>query len=84
MKQIIESGDQYILGPLDEYRTIPQKYFTNIVTLVYGNRVAQVNGTETRITIQTDDQLSRKEKLMFQYFWDTGTQPNKTISKERF
>lgn len=51
MRQIIENGDQYILGPLSEYRAIPQEYFANIVTLVYANKVAQVNGTETRITI---------------------------------
>jgi transcriptional regulator with XRE-family HTH domain len=84
MKQLIEDGDTYIMGDLDEYRTIPSKYFNNIVTLVYDNKVAQVNGSETRITIQTDTQLARREKLIFQYFWETGSKPVVSTATERF
>lgn len=84
MRQIIEERDTYILGPLEEYRTIPAKYFTNIVTAVYGNKVGQVNGTETRVTIQHDSALAGREKNIFGYFWNTGGRPEKTTATERF
>lgn len=84
MRQLIEENDTYIMGEPEEYRTIPSKYFTNIVTLVYSNKVAQVNGKETRITIQTDDQLAEREKLLFKFFWDTGSKPSTSTASERF
>ena len=65
MRQIVKKGDNYIIGPLNEYRAIPEKYFTNIVTLVYGNCVAQVNGDETRIIVQKDSKLAERERRVF-------------------
>lgn len=84
MRQLIRDDDEYIIGPLDEYRGIPKKYFTNIVTLIYGNKVAQANGDETRIAVQNDNRLADREKGVFCYFWDTGVQPVRSISKDRF
>lgn len=84
MRQLIKRGDSYIMGPLNEYRTIPEKYFTNIVTLVYGNYVAQVSGDETRITIHHDARLANRERKIFQYFWDTGGKPEKSEAVEKF
>lgn len=84
MRQIIEEGDHHILGKLEEYRTIPAEYFTNIVTVIYASKVAQVSGTETRLTIQKDEQLSTREKKMFSYFWDNGKKPEHSSVKERF
>ncbi len=84
MRQIVEDGDTYLMGKLDEYRAIPSKYFINVVTVIYANKVAQVNGTETRITIQTDDQLAKREKLLFQYYWDTGIKANISTADKAF
>lgn len=84
MRQLIKKGDTYIMGPLKEYRAIPEKYFTNIVTLVYGNNIAQVSGDETRITIHHDAHLAERERKIFGYFWDTGVKPAKSEAGERF
>lgn len=84
MRQLIEEGDAYLLGALEEYRTIPSAYFTNIVTVIYADKVAQVNGSETRLTIQHDAPLAEREKKMFSYFWDTGKKPEKSDAPERF
>ncbi|MFQ6550591.1 hypothetical protein AADZ90_021825 [Aestuariibius sp. 2305UL40-4] len=84
MRQIISSNDTYIMGPLEEYRAIPAAYFTNIVTVIYGDSVAQVNGGETRITIQQDPALAERECQTFQYLWDRGDQPTTTTAPERF
>lgn len=84
MRQLIEEGDQYLMGELEEYRTIPSKYFTNIVTLIYADKVAQVNGSESLITVQTDNQFAMREKKLFGYIWDTGKKPEISIAPERF
>lgn len=84
MKQLIEEGDTYILGELEEYRSIPSRYFSNIVTLVYADKVAQVNGSESLITIQNDHQLAIHEKGLFSHFWDTGKKPEFSNAPERF
>lgn len=84
MRQIVSADDDYIMGPADEYRAIPARYFTNIVTVIFGGKVAQVNGDETTIALQHDPALAGRERLSFQYFWDTGTAPRKSAARERF
>ena len=84
MRQLIAADDTYIMGQLEEYRTIPEKYFTNIVTLVYGNSVAQVSGDEKRIVIYADPKLARREGKIFNYFWDHGGKPEASSADEKF
>ncbi len=84
MRQIISSEETYVMGPFEEYRTMPARYFTNVVTLIYADRVAQVNGPETRITVQTDAALAARERKTFEFIWDQGAQPTMTEAVERF
>ncbi|MCE7887996.1 MAG: helix-turn-helix domain-containing protein [Alphaproteobacteria bacterium PRO2] len=84
MRQLIKKGDTHIMGPLKEYRTIPEKYFTNIVTVIYGKNVAQVSGDEMRIIIHHDARLAERERKIFGYFWDTGAKPTYSKAEERF
>ncbi len=83
-KKLIEEGNVYIMGKLEEYRYVPQKYFSNIVTVIYADRVAQANGRETRITIQKNPLLAERERLLFNYLWDIGKQPTFSTAKERY
>ena len=84
LKQLIEENDHYIMGDLEDYRTIPSKYFTNIVTVIYSTKVAQVNGSESLITILDDEQLAMREKGVFAHFWDMGKKPEVSEAPERF
>ena len=84
MRQLIMEGDSYIMGDLNEYRTVSEKYFTNVVTLIYGDKVAQVNGDETRIVIYHDPVLAKRERQIFDFFWDHGGVPTLTTADERF
>lgn len=84
MRQLIKTGDTFIMGDLSEYRCIPEKYFSNIVTLIYDTKVAQVSGDETKIIIHHDAPFSERERKMFKYFWDTGEKPKNTTATERF
>lgn len=84
MRQLIQEGDTYIMGKLDEYKTIPEKYFINIVTVIYADCVAQVSGDGTQVIVHHDANLAKREREIFQYFWDTGKKPKKSTAKEKF
>lgn len=84
MRQLIEEKDTYLLGPVDEYRTIPARYFMNIATAIYGDRVAQLDGGGARIIVHDDARLAERERKIFNYLWDMGTQPKHSEAHERF
>jgi transcriptional regulator with XRE-family HTH domain len=83
-RKLIADHDNYIMGKPSCYKTIPAQYFSNILTLVYGNRVAQSNGDLTRITIYEDALLAGRERQIFTYLWDIGGKPLPSIAKESY
>jgi transcriptional regulator with XRE-family HTH domain len=84
MRQLISEDDTYIMGPFNEYRCIPERYFSNIVRLIYGNCVAQVSGDASKVTIHYDAPFAESSRLDFNYYWDTGTKPQQTTASEKF
>ncbi len=84
MRQLIKEGDTYIIGELEEYRTIPEELFINIVSLVFGDCVAQVNGNETAVTIHRDAKLATQKRAEFKERWQSGNMPTLSTAEERF
>lgn len=83
-RKIISEDDSYIKGPLDWYRTMPAKYFSNVITIVYANRVAQSNGRGNRITIHEDELFAARERQIFSYLWSMGGQPAGSTAQDRY
>lgn len=83
-RKIISEEDSYIKGPLEKYRTMPAQYFSNVITIVYGNRVAQASGSGSRITIHEDAPFAERERQIFSYLWNTGKQPVTTSAREKY
>lgn len=84
MRQLIKEGDTYIMGELEEYRTIPEGQFVNIVSLVYGDYMAQVNGDETAVTIYRDPKLAAQKRADFEERWNKGSIPSISTAEEKF
>lgn len=84
MRQLIAADDDYILGPFEEYRTVPNKYFTNLVTVIYGNILGELSGNEEAVRITRDPRRLEAERNVFEFFWDHGEAPVKTSAGERF
>ena len=63
IRQLIKQGNTYIVGPLKEYRYIPEKYFINRVTLVYGERVANESTDVCQGVIRVADRCADREQL---------------------
>lgn len=84
MRQLIEEGNRYIIGPLDEYRCIPSRYFINRVTLIYGDRIASETYDVCRGVIRVDPINAKIQRNVFDIFWETLPQPEETEADERY
>ena len=84
MRQLVQEGDNYLMGPLEEYRTIPKKHFVNVVKLTYGSKHATVNGQQSRILIHRDKKSAQSHRAVFNLLWEKLEQPEGSIANERF
>lgn len=84
MRQLIEEGNTHILGPLDEYRYIPNGYFANRVKLVYGERIATETSSVLRGIIRVDPINAEIERNTFNLLWQVLEQPTLTTADETF
>ena len=84
MRQIIEDGNTYIMGPLDEYRSIPKEFFINRVTLIYGNRIANESTDVCRGVIRVDPVNADIQRNMFNLLWHVLERPTESTADERF
>lgn len=75
-RHIIEEGDHYMLGPINEYKWLPKEYFINRVTLIYGDKVAfACEEPHYFITIIHDVNLSKTQKNFFEFCWNNLKRP---------
>jgi transcriptional regulator with XRE-family HTH domain len=84
MRQLICEDNTYILGPLEEYRYIPKRYFINRVTLIYGDRIANETADSNRGVIRIDPINAKIQRNTFDLLWSVLKQPTKTTADESF
>ena len=84
MRQLVETGNTYLMGPVDEYRTIPSKNFVNRVTLIYGDNVATVTAGGNTITILRDPVNAERERGTFNLLWSLLDIPTESTADEKF
>jgi hypothetical protein len=84
MRQLVEEGNPYLMGPLDEYRYMPKERFNNYVSLIYGDKVAVCTDGNTKALIFKDPLLAKTWKNLFDLMWDVLKQPEKSNADEKF
>ncbi len=84
MRQLVEEGNTYLIGPLDEYRYLPSSHFVNVVKLNYGDKFATVNSGETRIMIHSDAEAAKSHREIFELLWGILPKPTGSTAHERF
>lgn len=84
MRKLICEGNRYLLGPRNEYRYIPVKYFTNLVSLVFANCTAQVNGAFNRVFIREDAGAAQGMRALFETMWDILPSPEESTADVRY
>lgn len=84
MRQLIQEGNDHIIGPLDEYRYVPKEFFINRVTLVYGDKIANETGDVLRATVKVDPINAEIQRNTFNMLWSILKEPTETKANERF
>ena len=82
-RNLIKSGDTYIMGSLEQYRWMPDGLFVDgDVKVIYDNTVVYfISWLEEKRAITIRDKNIAEENIrMFNYLWDIGQQPQKTTS----
>lgn len=67
--KMIEDGNHYILGDLNDYRFIPKPFFKNKVSVIYGDKVAYVVGNDEQAFIIKDENVAATQRNIFQLLW---------------
>lgn len=75
---LCREGDTNFLGPVSAYRWVPEKYFCNCPTFIYGNKVAMlIWGPPAKVTIISNSQYAESIRNLFYHAWDTARIPDK-------
>ena len=84
MRQLVRSGNTYLMGDISEYRYVPKDMFMNRVSLIYGDRFSNETGNVLKGIIHEDAIQARIQRNNFNMLWDTLEQPTESTADERF
>lgn len=75
IREMVEEGDDYLMGPETDYRWIPSAYYKNYVTVVYAHKV--LNDFGSHGILFTNRQWAEAERNKFDLLWSLS--PELTI-----
>ena len=83
MRSIVEEGNFFLLGPLEEYRQMPRQYMSDDVRVIYEDKVAFLTQVHphAKVMLVQNEYISRDLKRNFNYMWDMLPQPDRTEAK---
>lgn len=83
MREMVEEGNLYLMGPEVEYRWIPSAHYRNYITVIYGDKVCTDFGDAGTLLINTN--WAQAERLKFEFMWELS-QPvkGKSIADIRY
>lgn len=76
MRQTVEEGNTYLMGPVAEYRWIPKDYYQNWLTLTYGDKFALVLEDNESCYVFADANIARRERRKFNLIWKLLPEPS--------
>ena len=82
MRHLICQGDTFIRGPLDEYRYVPKKFFTNQPRFIFGDSIAFLG--DDKVVIIHDKDMAEAERRQFDMDFSMLPQPEMSICEDRY
>lgn len=67
IREMVEEGNDYIMGDVENYRWIPKTYFKNYVTVIYGDKVVNDFGSYGVMFRNPEWAAARRNE--FEYAW---------------
>lgn len=89
MRSLIKEGDTFLMGKLDEYRQLPEKFFHNNPMIIYGNKVAFMvlnadTNTDKMAIVLSNPHTSAAMRNLFEFIWQHSEAPTKTTAEEHY
>ncbi len=69
MRQTVEQGNTFLMGPNCEYRWIPKEFYKNWVTLIYDNKIAYKIAGQAKCNLVVDAERAEIERNKFNLAW---------------
>jgi len=89
-KILIEKNNNYVLGPLEDYRKINKNYFlSKNIVVIYKNKIAfpsviNKKGFSTKTIVINDEGIASQLKEYFYFLWNSGEKVKKSDTKQLF
>ena len=90
-KYLIEKNNDYLLGPIEDYRAVDSKFFVpNDLTIIYKDKVVfdlcenKKDKKEDKILIIKEMKIANKMRKYFYNLWDKGEKIKKSSTKQFF
>ncbi|MFC1659822.1 hypothetical protein ACFL0U_04620 [Pseudomonadota bacterium] len=86
-RYIISSRDNYILGPLDEYRQVdPSYFFSHDVVVIYSTKIVLTSEREGeegyKVVLINDKGIANQMRGYFNYLWNNGKKVTRTTAEK--
>jgi len=82
MRFLVRNNDTNLAYPLSEYRYLPEGFYQNSPTIMYGNKVGCLLDNGRKVIIIKDAAFSEVCKLQFEIIWSYGAAPTQSKTKE--
>ncbi len=83
---LIEENNFHILGELKDYRQIPSRFFSNAVSVVYGDKYALlvIAPAGHRVYVIRNEQALSAQRGIFEFFWEHGVEPTQRTARQEY
>jgi DNA-binding XRE family transcriptional regulator len=89
MRSLIKEGNTYLMGELAEYRCLPEPYFHNSATVIYGDKFATMvldpaTAADAAAIIIHNPHIAAAQRNLFNLIWSSASKPLKTTAGVRY
>jgi transcriptional regulator with XRE-family HTH domain len=83
IRRIVKAGDTYLLGPIQEYKSIPAEFFNNHIILIYANKVGICVDENKMGLVIEDASLAQTFRLQTEFYFNILETPKESIVHEK-
>jgi DNA-binding XRE family transcriptional regulator len=89
MRSLVREGDSYLMGKPREYRCLPEKFFHNTASVIYGDKFAtmtldQETGEDAGAVIIRNSHVAAAQRNLFNFIWSVARAPKATSAEVRY
>jgi DNA-binding XRE family transcriptional regulator len=80
MRSLVKEGDAYLMGKPKEYRCLPEKFFHNTASVIYGDKFATMildaeTGEDAGAVIIRNSHVAAAQRNLFNFIWSVARAP---------